>query len=247
MRATIRFAQGDLEGARPLFQLAQEQARHARDDELLGLVAQNLGVIANIRGELAEARLLYLESIAATLRSRDKHAALRAYNNLGLLSSDLKEWMESDLYFDRGIELAERHDDRPLLAKLYANRAEPLIQMGEVARARESLARAEALALELGDPGTAVQVVRFRAVIARMEGELDEADRCLRDALAGAERAGLELERAEILGGVARLRWEQGRHAEARAAVVDARARFAALGAAREIRRLDDVIAEWGT
>ncbi|MBD0320781.1 MAG: hypothetical protein ICV87_10635, partial [Gemmatimonadetes bacterium] len=59
------------------------------------------------------------------------------------------------------------------------------------------------------------------------------------------EAEGLEIERAEVLGAVARLRWEQARRDEARAAALAARERFLTLGATREIRRLDEVLAEW--
>lgn len=245
VRAMIRFTRNDLDGARSLYEAALKTARQVHDDELVGLVALNLGVIANIRGELGEARVLYLESVAATLRSRDKHAALMAYNNLGLLCSDLREWLEAELYFDRGLEIAERRDDRPMLAKLHVNRAEPLIHMGEMARARETLARAEEVAAALGDPATLAIAGRYHAVMARLEGDLAGAERHLGDALALAHESGSALERAEALGGLAHLRWTQGRHAEARAALLEAREGFRALGAQRELRRLDAVLAAW--
>jgi hypothetical protein len=245
VRAMIRIALQDLDGARALFGRAMEGARRTRDDELLGLVAQNLGALANIQGDLREARLLYLESVAAAVRSGNKANAMMAYNNLGMLAADLREWLESELYFDRGIEIAQRLEHRPMLAKLHANSAEPLIHMGEPQRAAAALDRAEEVAVALGDPGTLALAMRFRAVLARLAGDHDAADAYLAQAAAHASAEGLELERAEILGGVARLRWAQGRHAEARAALHEARERFAALGAAREIRRLDEVLAEW--
>jgi tetratricopeptide (TPR) repeat protein len=216
-----------------------------RDDELTGLVCQNLGVIANVQGELAEARALYLECIASTIRSGDRTAAMMAYNNLGLVCADLREWLEAELYLERALDVAERIGHLPTAAFLHLNLAEPLIQMGELRRARATLDRAEELAAPLGDRGTLAAARRFRAVIARIEGDFTAADRELEDAAALLEGDGDELERAQILGAVARLRWEQGRRDEARAALHRARDCFAALGAAREIRRLDEVLAGW--
>ena len=245
VRAIIRFARNDLEGARLLYASALEQAHQVHDDALIGFASQNLGVVANIQGDLREARALYLESIAATIRTGDRHAALNAYNNLGMACSDLREWLEADLYFDRGIEIAERLANQAMLARLHLNRAEPLIQMGELARASRALERAEEAAERTLDREVPVAVMRFRGIIARLEGDPAAADDYLRRALTRAEEAGLELERAEILGGLARLRWFQGLRGEARAALHEARARFAALGAAREIRRLDEVLVGW--
>jgi tetratricopeptide (TPR) repeat protein len=245
--AALRHCQGDLAGARALYQAALEQARQLRDNDLAGAICLNLGVVANMRGEVGEARALYLECIAASVRSGNESNKLMAYNNLGMLCADLREWLESDLYFDRGIEIARRLDDRPMLGKLYANNAEPLIHMGELARAAALLDRAEEVAAPLGDSATVALSARFRAVLARIAGEFEEADGHLARAAALAQAEGLELERTEILGGLARLRWEQGRRDEARAALHEARERFAALGAAREIRRLDEVLAAWQT
>jgi tetratricopeptide (TPR) repeat protein len=246
VRATLLHAREDLPGASALYREALARARAVRDDELTGLVCQNLGVIANIRGELAEARALYLECIASTIRSGDRTAAMLAYNNLGMVCADLREWLEAELYMDRALDVAERIGHLPAAARLHLNRAEPLIQMGELRRARSTLDRAEELGVRLDDRGTLAGVRRFRAVIARLEGDFAAADRELEDAAAMVVGEGDELERAQILGAVARLRWEQGRRDEARDALHRARDCFAALGAAREIRRLDEVLAGWG-
>ncbi|HEX8211186.1 MAG TPA: tetratricopeptide repeat protein [Longimicrobium sp.] len=245
VRATLLHTRDELAGAATLYREALARARAVRDDELTGLVCQNLGVIANIQGELAEARALYLECIASTIRSGDRTAAMMAYNNLGMVCADLREWLEAELYMDRALDVAERIGHLPTAALLHLNRAEPLIQMGELRRARATLDRAEELAAPLGDRATLAAVRRFRAVIARLEGDFAAADRELADAAEAVAGEGHELERAQILGAVARLRWEQGRRDEARDALHRARDCFAALGAAREIRRLDEVLAGW--
>ena len=246
VRALLLYTREELPRAMVLYREALARARAVRDDELTGLVCQNLGVIANIHGELAEARALYLECIASTIRSGDRTAAMMAYNNLGMVCADMREWLEAELYMDRGLDVAERIGHLPTAARLYLNRAEPLIQMGELRRARTTLERAEELAAPLGDRGTLASVRRFRALIARLEGDFAAADRELEDAAALVVGEGHELGRAEILGALARLRWEQGRRDEARDALHRARECFAALGAAREIRRLDEVLAGWG-
>jgi tetratricopeptide (TPR) repeat protein len=245
VRAMIRYSRRDLEGAATLYEQALEQARRVRDDELVGLVCLNLGVIANIQGDLLEARALYLESIAASLRSGDRVAAIGSYANLGAVCSDLRDWLESELYFDHAIEVAGALGYRAYLARLLAAQAEPLIHMAEFGRARASLDEAACMLGELDDPELAVGVRRFRGMLARMEGDHAAADEHLRQAMDAAERGGYGLESAETLAETARLRWAQGRQGEAHTAAAGARQRFRALGARREVEEMERLLSGW--
>jgi tetratricopeptide (TPR) repeat protein len=245
VRAMIRYSRRDLEGASTLYAQALEQARRVRDDELVGLVCLNLGVIANIRGDLLEARALYLESIAASLRSGDKVAAIGAYANLGAVCADLRDWLEAELYFDHAIEQADRLGHTPHLARLLVARAEPLIHMGELGRARATLDQAERMAGKPNDADLGVDIRRFRGMLARMEGDHAAADEHLRAALEQAEQGGFALEEAEVLAEMARLCWAGGRPADARATAEGARQRFRALGARREVEEMERLLAGW--
>jgi tetratricopeptide (TPR) repeat protein len=237
--ACIRYARSDFEAARTYFEAALARARTVRDSHLVGLACQNLGVLANIRGELLEARSLYLESIASSLRSGDRTAAMLVYHNLGLVCGDLGDWLEAELYFDRGIDLAERAGHLPLLAILHVNRAEPLIQLSEFARARRSLARAAELAEQLHDGEVRAGVERFAGVIARLEGDLPQAQRHLEAARARATEAGAELELAEATAGLATVRGLRGADAEERSLLEEALAAFRRMGAVREAGRVE--------
>lgn len=243
--AIIRFLQHDWEGAGALYAEAGERARDCGDDALVGWSGQNLGVLANLRGDLRRARALYLESVAAAVRSGDATTAMTAYNGLGLVCADLEEWTESLLYFDRGLELAEQHGDVGVRATLLCNRAEPLIFVGETDRALATLRDAEEIALQAGDQRTLTEASRFRGVISREAGEGARAEECLTRAMEIAERAGLELERAEAMEELARLRWGEGRPGPARATAREAQRAYAALGATYNALRLESLLAGW--
>lgn len=199
LQAIIRYSEGLLEEAQALYQEALETAIEVGDDELIGLVCQNLGVIANILGDLREAQVLYLESIGSCVRTGSAANMAMAYNNLAMVASDLLEWMPAVVYFDRGIEVAERSGNLPQLARLYANRAEPLIHLGSRSQAAESLDRGELLAESLGADDTLTDICRFRALLARLEGDLDGAYAHTVRGVERATRSGLELERGELL------------------------------------------------
>lgn len=244
MVAAIRYLRGDRESARALYTRALERARDAGDDSLIGWVCQNLGVMSNVEGDLREARVLYLESIGASVRARDSSSAMSAYNNLAMVCSDMEGWMESEVFFQRGIEIAERLPSMPFLARLHANRAEPLIHVGELQQALESLDRGHEIASQLGDRGTLSDVARFRGVIARRTGRLGDADRHLAEALAIASDGKQPLERAEALREIGCLRWEQGAEDEARRVLDEARAAFLAVGARWDAERVDRCLSE---
>jgi tetratricopeptide (TPR) repeat protein len=243
VQGMIEYARGRWPEARRLFHRALERALDLGDDELAGLACMNAGVIANSLGDHREARMRYLESIGSFVRSGNSDQAMLAYNNLGMVSADLREWMEAQLYFGRGIEIGERLSRTPLLAKLYCNRAEPLIQIGEHARAMESLDRAERHALAVGDLGLLVDVSRFRAVVDRVRGRFDDAEAHLQRALDASREPGLALGRAEALCEAGRLSAERGEPGRARERLEEARATYLRIGAAREAAALDDAIA----
>ena len=243
--AVLFYERGDLEGAQTRYQLALREAWAADDALLMAFIYQNLGVIANTRGDLREARVLYLESIAASLRSQDPTSAIMVYNNLGMLSADLQEWMESELFFDRGIEMAEREGLREQLTRLYVNRAEPLIGMEEFGLALASLEHAEGLAMEIGNRSALGAVARFRARISRLCGDLPEAERYADQAIALAEELHLELRAAEALEELAWVRWEQRREEEATDALERAERIFTANHAAQDAARAAALLARW--
>jgi tetratricopeptide (TPR) repeat protein len=243
--AVIRCGLEDFAGAAELWDGALRTARDCGDQEMVGMICQNLGVVANIRGDLREARALYLECIASSIRSGNRLAAMTAYNNLGIVCKDLGEWTEAEIYFGRGIELAEQAGDRRMLVKLYGNHAEPLIRVGELSQARAALDRAAELAGEVGDRKALADVARYRAMIARVEGNYAAAHAHLESSLRVAQEAGMELEHGEALEEMARLRWTEERRGAAHLLLREARLVFQDLNAGRDLARLDRLEEAW--
>jgi len=209
----IRYERRDLNGARDCYHRALELALDVGDDELVGLACQNAGVVASDTGDLREARIAFLESIGSFVRSGDADSASLGYNNLGVASAGIWEWLEAEVYFSRGIELAERLRNAPMLAKLYGNRAEPLIFVGELQEAGESLRLAEETARAVGDRFALAVAARWRAVMARIAGAYDEAEEHLQRVLALVPHPAPE--RADAFYELGRLRDVQGRSRDA--------------------------------
>lgn len=244
--ALLRYAHRDWDGACALFRNARDRALDAGDDGLVGMTCLNLGVVANVEGDLQQARTRYLGCIAATVRGEDKTTAMKSYNNLGMVCADLRDWLEAEVCFDRGIEIAEQIGDSALLAKLHANRAEPLIETGEISRAWDSLDLAERIASWTEDREIFPVLARFRGKVSRLKRNFHAADQHLAHALRLATEADLPLDRAEVLEEIARLRREQDRPEEACAAAKEALDGFHALGAERDVARVETLLREWG-
>jgi tetratricopeptide (TPR) repeat protein len=238
--ATIEYGEERLDEALPLFEAALAAARTCCDDELIGLTCLNLGVVSQIRGDLCTARSLYLESIASAVRSGDRVAAIMAYSNLGRTCSMLKEWMEAELFLGRGSEIAEDVGHLPLMALLALCHAEPLIEVGDLRRAAESLDRAAGLAERIGDREILAAIPRVRAHIARAKGDFLAAETLLETAVHLS--TGMELQGAATRAELFRLRWSQGRTDEAIEALLQARDAYRTLGAERDAAQLDETL-----
>src|SRR5713101_6040788 len=92
--------------------------------ELHARVEQNLGILANIQGELDEALLRYGQSLEAYRQSGNEHGCAIAYNNLGMVSADRGLLYEADRYSTESRAIAERAGDVHLQGLTLVNQAE---------------------------------------------------------------------------------------------------------------------------
>ena len=146
---------GEFQGEQPLL----------HEEELNEMAAELLSVTNDRELEqfLGDVFKKVGSAVGSFVRSGNSENALHAYNNLGIASAELHEWLEADVYFSRGIEIAERLSHTPLLAKLYGNRAEPLIEIGDFDHAEQMLDGAERAATAVGDRVASGVVWRWRA------------------------------------------------------------------------------------
>lgn len=238
----IRYAEGSLAEAEALYERALALAINVGDDELVGHACQNLGALASVQGRLRDARSHYLEGIASSIRSGNRRNQATIYNNLGLVCCNLREWIEAEIYFGRGIEIAEQIEDGAHIALLLANRATPLIHLGELGRARETLSRAEEAARRIDSHLALAEVARVRGVLARLEGDRAAARDHLADSVRIATAAGLEYERGEALTELGALHLEEGSFEEAVPILRAAREVLHSLGAMRNVERVDRLL-----
>ena len=204
----------------------------ARDNPaLIGRIEQNLGIIANIRGDLAAALLHYENSLAASTLARDDSGCAIAYHNLGMISADQHEWERAEHYFDSSLALADSLGDVRLRGLCLLNRSEVFIARQRFEDARLSAEDALRLFDELDARAQKADAYKFLGVVYRETGRPVLAEARLTSAIALASECGSALGEAEASRELARLHQLMGRNQEALRLLNAARALFVQLDA----------------
>ncbi len=204
---------GSLEDARQNFLRAIEVGGSSR--ELRGRAEQNLGVLANIQGDLNEALARYEQSLEACRSSGDEHGCAIAYHNLGMASADRAQHEEAESYFRRSAEIAERVGDAHLHAQCLVSHAEVHLVRERFEDARRNAEAALAIYDQLGAGSAKADAYRVIGMLYRETGRPALAESRLRSAIDLAVGAGLALVEAETSRELAVLYQSMGRNQEA--------------------------------
>lgn len=187
LHAIIWWRRGNLDEARRLYLSARECALRNGDTFLAAMTAQNLGVIASVRGEPDQA-LLYYESSLGEYRELERHRdACIALNNLGLLQTQLKRWQDALASYTEALVLAEQHGCEDIQTQLVVNRAALTVARGDFAAAEPEVALALNRARARDDSTAVAEALKLAGVVARNRGSADVAEVHFRDAAEIAE------------------------------------------------------------
>jgi tetratricopeptide (TPR) repeat protein len=213
----------------------EEAAELAGDDAaVLARVSQNLGIVANIRGDHAGADAHYRCSLAAYEARGDAHGSAIARHNLGMLAADRGEHLQASAHYDACERLAESSGDRHLRALCLVNHAEVMLALGRTPEARAALEAADrtfaALEAHFDEP----DVQRVLGLCDQADGLLGQAESRLVRARELARMTDARLTEAEAERDLGRLYAQTGRPAQARSAFREAVLAFEGLGATSE-------------
>ena len=226
---------GQLDEAERLYESARHQAVQIGDRPTARSATLNLGVIANVRGDLRRARSYYRRALADARRDRAVADELRALNNLGLLYADLAQWDRAERAYRDALAITEHVGDDQALAQLHANLAEVWLGLGDVTRAHAACTAGVAASRRTPDGAHRGELHKMAGVVARESGALEEADA----ELAAAERIARErqdlLLLAETVREQADLYRRQGRNRDTLSALNRSRALFDQLRARRDL------------
>jgi len=231
----LRIETGQLDRAQAVLEEAATLAEDAA--ALVARVAQNLGVIATIRGDRPSAALYYRRALVAYESLGDAHGKALAYHNLGMLAADGERWSEADSHFAACLSVARAAADAHLEALCRVNRAEVQLAQGEVTAARAGVETARWIVDMTGKRSDLADIERVLALCDRAEGKLDQAENRLQQARTLATQLGAPLTAAEAAHELGRLYQAMNRSGEARHYLELALRGYTELGAENDAAR----------
>jgi putative nucleotidyltransferase with HDIG domain len=233
---------GALEEARASFRRALEL--DGASQELQARVQQNLGIVANIQGDLIEALRCYERSLDAYRRLGDTHGCALAYHNLGMISADRQQFDEAALFFRESYDIAYRAGDVHLQALCLVNHAEVHIARQRFADAQRDAEAALTIFDQLGAAADKAEAYRVIGIVYRETGRAALAESRLRAGVELARSAGSMLGEAGASRELAVLYETMGRNQEALTLLNAAHRLFRRLDARVELVHVRGKVAE---
>ncbi len=253
--AGFDFESGAIAEAREKFYQALELG--GENAELRGRTQQNLGILANIQGALAEALAHYQRSLQAFESIGDDRGCAGAYQNLGIVCVHRKLWDDADRYFRRSLEIAEAIGDVHLRGLGLLNHAEVHLARQRYDQAKQNAEAALGIFDQLGAKLDKADAYKVIGRVYRETGRHALAESRLRSAIELSVGTGSILSEAEANRELALLYQVMGRNQEALRLLNAAHRLFGRLDArvdlvdvSTKVRRLEEtylaVVREWG-
>jgi tetratricopeptide (TPR) repeat protein len=227
--AGFEFESGSMEAAREKFNRALDLGGSSA--ELRARIEQNLGILANIHGALAEAMVHYQQSLKAFESTGDDRGCAISYHNLGMVSADRERWDDADQYFRVTLEIARSISDLHLQGLALLNQAEVHLARRDYEQARQNAETALGIFEQLGSKLDKTDAYKMIGRAYREAGRYPLAESRLRSAAELAVSTGSRLSEAEVSRELALLYEAMGRKQEALSLLNDARGLFSQLDA----------------
>jgi tetratricopeptide (TPR) repeat protein len=220
---------GAMQAAREKFQQALELGGGSA--HLRGRTEQNLGILANVRGDAGEAMAHYRRSLQSFESIGDERGCAIAYHNMGMLNADAGQWDDADRYYGLCLDASRRIGDIHLEALALLNQAEVHLARRQYDPARHSAETALGVFDQLGSLLDKADAYRVIGRAYRETGRYPLAESRLKKAMELAVGTGSLLSEAEVARELGQLYQEMGRRPEALAYLHVARTLFGRLDA----------------
>jgi tetratricopeptide (TPR) repeat protein len=233
------FAIGELDDANAAFTTALELASQAEDLLVLARATNNIGAIANLRGDRERALSHYRIALPTFQRLGQHRGLASSYHNIAITFRDMGQLDEADEHERHAIEYATEGAVPRLACMGRIGRAEIALRRGDAPLAEMTARLAAQELVRLGDPQNEADTRRLIGAACAAQQKYFDALESLDAALAIAQARGYALNQAETLRDRMQVWVAQG---EKRLAIADAKAAiaiFTRLGASAEREALE--------
>ena len=231
----LRFEMGDTAAAEERFGDLLDRAAEWADDEFAARASNNLGVLANVRGDREIALTFYQRALASYQRLGYLRGLAQTHYNLGVTYRELGFPREAEAHYARAIRFAERCGTEDVVGLAESDRGLLHVETGDPRMGEAFARRARARFERLGDPVRGAEAVRVLAAAARASGRTRDAASLLQDALATARAHENLLLHAEVQRDRGLLLRDLGDHGAAREALLHATSLFERIGASADV------------
>jgi tetratricopeptide (TPR) repeat protein len=245
--SSLALRRGDLAAAANTLSDALELARNAGETRLVGMIQQNLGIVADIRGNPAAAIAHYRLALRMLEDANDPQATCWVLNNLGFLLVREDRFAEAHEAFERGLGIARARGDLMSEGILEGNRAELHLVLGELDEAYSGIRRALEIAEQRGDELRRAGALKLLGAYQRLAGRPAEAVDTLRHALTLSAVTEDAVVGAEVLYQFGHALHELGDAESARQAWNAALESFERIAARRWVGRVRERLSTGGT
>ena len=235
LMASANMQRGHLDAAEALFHRAQALSEAANDAPLEAIIAQNLGIVTSMRGNLEAALGHYQHSLSIYRERRLGDYVGPVLNNMAMVYVSLERWDDAERCYEEALGEAIKHGDRVSSRMIEVNTVEMWLARGDVLRASTTARRVLERATAAGDQRVIDELSKNLGAIARVRGEHDEAVRWLDAAYQGAMKREDLLLAAETAREQAELYEAMGRNRETLRALGQSHRLFAQLKATRKL------------
>jgi putative nucleotidyltransferase with HDIG domain len=206
-------------------------------------VDQNLGILANIQGNVAVALASYRSALERYLRLGDENTAAGALANMGMAHVDLAEWDAAERCFQEAGEMAERQGDAMKTGLVELNRTELHLRRRRWEAARESCERSLQIFHRLRSRPAIGEAYKYQGILYRETARPELADTHFALSLGLAEMSRDRLLQAETQLEWGLLHLEEERTQEGILRLNRALALFRELQARREVLDVEQRLA----
>jgi tetratricopeptide (TPR) repeat protein len=173
----VAFERGNIDEAQAQFRYVLQLAERAGCARFTARGANNLAIIAHLRGQREYAAALYQKALTAYHQIEDERGIVETRYNVVQNQRDSGRTDATLRDCNRAVDAAERLGPGGLIALTRLGRAELLIECGAFDRAAEDIDRAQMLAWTEGSEPHVLESERLRALLALRQGQPENAHR----------------------------------------------------------------------